>query len=201
MTITNNDCILFNGDSITDADRVRSDRHSLSGYNAKIAAKLKCKCFNRAISGDTSAQMLARFDSDCRETKPSVVSILIGINDAWRRFDSGIYTSPEEFYKNYHAALVIAQNYAKKIILLEPFLVPSAPEKMHFYDDVYEKILVVRKLAREFKTTFIPLDGIFAEACVATPSEVFSLDGVHPTDAGHSLIAQEWLKRIVYENN
>ncbi|GHV80084.1 lipase [Spirochaetia bacterium] len=196
MTLTDKDRILFNGDSITDADRDRNDTHSLSGYTKKIAAALPgVECFNRAIGGDTSAQMLKRFTHDCEDTRPSVLSIFIGINDTWRRYDSNVRTPSAQFADNYRSILNIARQFTDRIILLEPYVIPADPEKMVFYEDVYEKVLAIRAFAREYKTVYIPLDGIFAEACVQTPPGVFSEDGIHPTDAGHGLIAAEWLKR------
>jgi lysophospholipase L1-like esterase len=205
MKLLQNDRILFNGDSTTDADRDRADTHSLSGYSKKIhehlttqgidGVKLNIECFNRAISGDTSAQMLKRFSADCEDTKPTLISLLIGINDTWRRYDSGVCTSSVQFADNYYQVLRIAQKFTGRIMLLEPFILPVDPEKMPFYEDLYEKILAVRLLAREFKTAYIPLDGIFAESCAETTPSELSEDGIHPTDKGHRLIAREWLKR------
>lgn len=85
LTIHSGARVLFDGDSVTDCGRDRQDRHSLSGYNDKIArnAHAGVEFFNRGISGDRSKDLLARIESDLRDTKPDVVSILIGINDTW----------------------------------------------------------------------------------------------------------------------
>jgi lysophospholipase L1-like esterase len=139
--------------------------------------------------------MLERFAADCKETKPTLISILIGINDTWRRYDGGVSIEASRFYDNYQKILRVAQQFTCRVILLEPFVVPVDPEKMVFYEDLYEKILAVRLLAREFKTAYVPLDGLFAEACAENAPSFFSEDGVHPSDKGHSLIAAEWIKR------
>jgi lysophospholipase L1-like esterase len=84
-----------------------------------------------------------------------------------------------------------------EIVLLEPFLIPVDPEKDAWRVDLDPKIAAVRKLSREFGVTFIPFDGLFQELCAKQDPALFSADGVHPNDAGHAFIAQEWLKRVL----
>ncbi len=190
--------ILFDGDSITDAGRDREDKYSLSGYNRYISgslAALGIECFNRAISGHRTCDLLSRIEEECREIKPDLVSILIGINDTWRRFDSNLLTTPAAFEDNYRGILEIVKKYAGQIVLLEPFLLPVDPDKTCFREDLDPKIQVVRRLAREYAVDFLPLDGLFAEACVHMAPQNFSEDGVHPNENGHRFIAGQWLGR------
>jgi lysophospholipase L1-like esterase len=51
-------------------------------------------------------------------------------------------------------------------------------------------------LAREYEATLIPLDGIFARAATLQKPAYWLHDGVHPTEAGHALIAREWLGSV-----
>lgn len=201
--------VLFHGDSITDAGRDREDKYSLAGYVRMISGPLAAmgiETFNRAVSGERTGEMLSHFARDCEEVRPDLVSILIGINDTWRRYDSNAPTTVEDFERNYRAILETAKRYAGQIVILEPFLLPVDPEKSslpretnpdksHFREDLNPKIDVVRKLAREYATDFLPLDGLFAEAVLHIPAELFSLDGVHPTEAGQRFIAAQWLNR------
>ena len=194
--------ILFEGDSITDACRDRADKHSLAGYTAYVAEALVeegVECFNRGVSGNRSCDLLARFEESIREVRPDLVSILIGINDVWRRFDENNPTSPEEFERNVRAILEIAKKHAGQIVILEPFLFPVAPEKECFREDLDPKIAKLRKLAREYATDYIPLDGLFAEAYLHVAPQSFSTDGVHPIENGHRFIADEWLARADFE--
>ncbi len=204
MKLQKNDVILFNGDSITDRNRNRNDFHSLTGYSKIIQDALTdfypsmniVSC-NRGISGHLSCDLLERLESELKETKATVLSILIGINDVWRRYDGNDrITSPEEYKKNLEAIIKIAKKYVREIILLEPFLIPADPAKAVFREDLDPKIQVIREVARKYKVEFVPLDGIFAEKCVFTDPAVFSADGVHPADDGHAVIAAEWLKRV-----
>ena len=107
LTIHSGARVLFDGDSVTDCGRDRQDRHSLSGYNDKIArnAHAGVEFFNRGISGDRSKDLLARIESDLRDTKPDVVSILIGINDTWRRYDENDPTTALAYEQNMRGIL------------------------------------------------------------------------------------------------
>lgn len=200
IEIINEMRILFNGDSITDAGRDRNDVNSLSGYNRIIAEQLESKnvaCFNRGISGDCSSDLLARIERDLTETKPDLVSFLIGVNDTWRRYDScNRITTPAEYEKNYRAILSITRQFGAKIIVMEPFLLPVDPAKAIFREDLDFKIDVARSLAREYAEAYVPLDGLFAEAVLHTLPENFSADGVHPSENGNRKIAEWWLQRV-----
>ena len=95
------DRVLLTGDSVTDWGRDRSDPTSLGhGYAGIVAAlagarrpDLGLTFLNRGVGGDTSAMLRARWEQDAVALAPTVVSILIGINDTWRRYDAGTPTS------------------------------------------------------------------------------------------------------------
>jgi lysophospholipase L1-like esterase len=204
MSLQNNDVVLFNGDSITDWGRDRTELHSLSGYNAIIANAVQSidapqgvAFYNRGVSADTSAQLLARLPAELESIKPTVFSLLIGINDTWRKFDANSPSTAAQFEETLTAIINAVTVYTKRIIILEPFLLTSDPEKAKFREDLDPKIAVVRKVAAKYHAEFIPLDGIFAELSVKHGAEIFSADGVHPTDAGFRVIATEWLKRML----
>jgi len=80
--------------------------------------------------------------------------------------------------------------------LCEPFLLPVFPDQERWREDLDPKIQVVRKLAREFRTLLAPLDGIFAQVTTQRLSSFWLYDGVHPTPAGHALIAKGWMSVI-----
>lgn len=190
--------ILFDGDSITDCERDRSDKHSLSGYVQEIADRLAGKgieIFNRGISGNRSAELKARFTEGLDEIEPDVVSVLIGVNDTWRGFDANDPTSAEQYRENYRCVLQAARDRGAKIIMLEPFLLPVDSSKAKFREDLDFKIDAARELAREFADEYVPLDGLFNEEALHTPCNLLSADGVHPTKEGNRKIAEWWLQR------
>ncbi|MCL2069058.1 MAG: GDSL-type esterase/lipase family protein, partial [Oscillospiraceae bacterium] len=130
--------------------------------------------------------------------KPTTLSILIGVNDTWRRYDNNDPTSTEDFERGYRSILARARDELNvKIILMEPFLLPAREELEGWREDLDPKIGAVRRLAREFGALYVPLDGIFAAECMKKPPQFWAGDGVHPTQAGHGLIADAWMKAIV----
>jgi acyl-CoA thioesterase I len=203
MLIDANDRILFTGDSITDCGRVREEAGHLGfGYPAFTAAHLQArlaapelKIFNRGISGNRASDLLARLQSDLLDLKPTVVSILIGINDTWRRYDCNDPTDAATYERNYRAVLEgIATHLKARVVLLEPFLLHVPKDRYAWRDDLNPKIDVVRKLAAEFGAELLPLDGLFAQAATQAPAAYWAEDGVHPSAAGHALIAETWLE-------
>jgi len=197
--------VLFQGDSITDAGRSRENGEDLGrGYAAMVAAWFSARYpghsvrfLNRGISGNRTGDLLARWQEDCLDLHPTWVSILIGINDTWRRYDAGDPTPTDVFEANYRALLsMTADIVGSHIIILEPFLLPIPPDRAAWREDLGPKIAVVRALAREFNTLFVPLDGLFAAAATQREMAFWLPDGVHPTPAGHALIAQAWLQAV-----
>jgi lysophospholipase L1-like esterase len=51
---------------------------------------------------------------------------------------------------------------------------------------------VARKLAEEMKLLFVPFQSLFDEASKAAPAEFWLWDGIHPTVAGHAIMAAKW---------
>jgi lysophospholipase L1-like esterase len=203
--IENHATVLFQGDSITDAGRSREDDADLGqGYPALIAAWFSAlypekhvAFLNRGISGNRAVDLRARWQEDALALNPTWISILIGINDTWRRYDSHDPTSARAFEDHYRAILDTTRRSSQaRLILVEPFLLPVPEDRMAWREDLDPKIAVVRRLARDYDAVFVPLDGPFAAAAVQREMAFWLPDGVHPTPAGHALIAQAWLKAV-----
>ncbi|GAA3405636.1 SGNH/GDSL hydrolase family protein [Paenibacillus hodogayensis] len=205
LRIKQGDVVLFQGDSITDAGRNREQTGDLGrGYALLTAAlfsaaypQLQVKFINRGISGNRAADLLNRWEPDCLELKPDWVSIYIGINDTWRKYDRNDPTSAEQFEQNYRRLLTeTRERLGAQIVLIEPFVLPVPEDRKGWREDLDPKITVVRELAREFGTLLVPLDGLFAQASTLATSAYWAPDGVHPSPAGHALIANAWLKTV-----
>lgn len=200
-----NDIILFQGDSITDSGRNRENDSLLgNGYAMMTAAwyytefpEDRVTFLNRGISGNRVKDLQARIQKDFIDVQPTWISILIGVNDCWRRYDSNDPTSAGEYEERYRDLLTkLKQNLDAKIILMEPFLLHVQPGQEKWREDLYPKIAVVRKLAKEFGTLLVPLDSVFTEAATKRPPQFWSRDGVHSTAAGDALITRAWLKTV-----
>ncbi len=203
--IENSAVVLFQGDSITDAGRSRENDVDLGrGYPAMVAAwfsalhpEKNVRFINRGISGNRAADLKRRWQPDCLDLAPTWVSILIGINDTWRRYDSDDPTSAQVYGANFRAILEqTREKLNAKLVILEPFCLPVPEDRASWRVDLDPKIAVARKLAREFEATFVPLDGLFAAAATKREMGFWLPDGVHPSPAGHALIAQAWLSAV-----
>ena len=190
--------VLFQGDSITDAGRSREDLTDLGpGYPRYAAALLRERYpqqewtfINRGISGNRTGDLLARWQEDCIDLQPDLVSILIGINDTWRAFNSNNPTSVERFEENYRRLLEETRAHTHaKILMLEPFVLHNTPDKDAWRADLDPKIQAVRRLAWQYADAYVPLDGLFAAACMEQGPLYWTADGVHPVEAGARRIA------------
>ncbi|MBO4548600.1 MAG: GDSL family lipase, partial [Abditibacteriota bacterium] len=119
--------------------------------------------------------------------------IMIGINDTWRRYDSNDPTSTEAFEANYRNVLERSKKLTDDLIIIEPYLQLVQPGQENWLkDDLVNKIGVCRKLAVEFGTEYIPMHSIMQDAAKLAAPAYWAADGVHPTWAGHALIAEHY---------
>lgn len=205
MLIKDHSVILFQGDSITDVGRDKEKQEDLgNGYPMMVASwfaaaypEMKVKFINRGISGNRVADLKKRWEKDCLSLEPTWVSIMIGINDCWRRYDNNDPTFVEKFTSDYRDILKQAKETINaKFVLIEPFVLPVTEDRRKWREDLDPKINAVRDLAREFGALLLPMDGIFSKVSTFKESAFWTQDGVHPTPAGHALIAREWLKLV-----
>lgn len=205
ISLEENSTVLFIGDSITDCGRSREDfSNPGSGYARVLAgmiglsyAELKPTFINTGISGNRVRDLKARWTQDCLNHSPDIVSILIGINDTWRRYDAAQDpTDAETFKRDYEFILKELKNDLgdSQIVIMEPFLLPTPADRKEWRIDLDPKIAVARELACKYADAFVPLDGIFASASLRREPEYWTPDGVHPSIAGHMLIAEAWLE-------
>ena len=191
-----NSVILFQGDSITDCGRNREDPDSLGdGYVNLIEGTLagnhsqsNLKLINRGISGDKIRDLQLRWDADCMDISFDILSILVGVNDT-------LITPAELFEEEYRMLLKrTTGDLNSTIILCEPFMLLG--DNNAYRDDLNTKIEIVHRLSEEFSTLLLPLDKIFRKSCSLHPPEYWAPDGVHPTPAGHALIAKSWIECV-----
>ncbi len=197
--------IVFYGDSITDAGRDRNitepNANLGDGYANMAASQLNAqyphwdlKFWNRGVGGNRIFDLEERLKKDVLALKPTVVSILIGINDTWRRYDSGVESPIAEFSASYKRILKQLDERDVEVLLLEPFVLPVPEDRRLWREDLSPRIEAIRDLAREFELPLVPLDGLFAAASTRRPSAFWMSDGVHPSPAGHALIARHWIE-------
>ena len=198
--------VLFTGDSITDCGR-SIFRPLGTGYVSFIAKKLKethpqlnPKLINTGVGGNTTRELLGRWQKDCIEHQPNVLSILIGINDLWRQYgtelDMTMTVYPEEYESNYRRMLTaVKENCNTKIILIEPFMFTNNTDNP-FFAGLKDYRNIVRFLADEFGTALLELQSLINDTLLHVPPEKLSDDFVHPSFWAHQWLAEQWLDAV-----
>ena len=211
MELRENEIILFQGDSITDGNRGRNDdlNHIMGhGYQYIVGAKLMAdnlekniSLVNRGVSGNRISDLYARWIEDAINVKPTILSVLIGVNDAWWACDKNSGSNAERFEKIYKLMLdeILEDNQKLKIVLMEPFVGDSFDNQeryMFFRRHTQESSKIVKKISDEYNAVFVPLQDMFDEMSKVKSSKSLIWDGVHPTILGHELIARKWLECV-----
>ena len=207
-----NSVILFQGDSITDTQRNRDNTQPNqgvalgTGYVNQIASALlhrypsyNLQFFNRGISGNRIVDLYARWRVDAINLRPTLISILIGVNDTWHHFGSNNGVEVDRYAHVYRMLLEYTRQQLPdtRLVLCEPFVLPCGVVKAAWQDEMAARQQIVQKLADDFGATFIPFQRHFNQVA-NTPSPTYWLgDGVHPTPAGHYLLAEAWLQSVV----
>lgn len=206
------DTVLFQGDSITDAGRekereVPNNPASFgSGYAFLAASTLlnelpekELILYNRGISGNKVYQLADRWEKDCLNLNPKVLSILIGVNDYWHK-RNGNYEGTVEVYENDYRALLERTKKALpnvKMVICEPFYVLNTSAVDETWVDPMKKYQAsAKKMATEFNAIWVPFQDVFEEAVKHAPATYWTGDGVHPSMAGAQLMAEAWLRAV-----
>ena len=203
---------LFQGDSITDALRPTDEHPAFTGqgFVRLLDARLTfenpgTEVINRGISGNRITDLLTRWKKDCLNLKPDVLTILVGINDVIHEYaqKNGVDVVLYETVYRILLEMVKKELPDTEIIMMAPFLVGSgSSDKLwgQYWDEIKADLLerqeIVSRLATEFQATFIDLQHVFDEAQKRAPAEHWSFDCVHPTAAGHELIARAWMEKV-----
>ncbi len=183
--------ILFQGDSLTECNRNLSDPEDLGNGYAYVAAQQIAAAYpnkhfmfvNRGVSGDRTWELLSRWQKDTIDQQPDIMTLMIGVNDCWRRYDANDPTSVEDYESNLRTLLEdVKAHTTAKLLMIEPFLVHEDTDLWR--EDFYLKIDAFRRVAREYADAYLPMDGLIAMLCVEQPPKYWSADGVHLLPAG-----------------
>ena len=207
-----NNIILFQGDSITDAGRSRmavgpNSGNSLGfGYPRMIADRLLAenqyqhlRFYNRGISGDRIRDMKYRWERDTFQLLPDLISILIGVNDTWNYLFSGMGTSPGEYRTGYQDLLRDTRSRLPdvQLVLCEPFILITGEVSNEWAEDLTLRQAAVQDLVCEFGGIFVPFQSALDNATGQIPAGQLLEDGVHPTEQGHRVLADCWMKTVL----
>lgn len=213
VALENGATILFQGDSITDARRDRKAEGNANqpgmlgqGYPFHIAGQLlaqyperKLQIFNRGISGNKVPDLAARWQADCLDLKPALLSILIGVNDLWHKLN-GKYDGTPEIYREGFTALLKQTKEALPqvtLVICEPFVTKCGAVNDTWFPEFETRRAIAAEVAKEAGAIWVPFYEKFNEAIAAgTTPDYWAGDGVHPTHAGHALMAKVWRESV-----
>lgn len=214
MRLNKGDKLILIGDSITDCNRNKPAGEGLfdpygNGYVNMVKALLDAaypdqpiRLINKGLSGNTVRDLAARWQADVMDLKPDWVSIMIGINDVWRQFDSPkmpeIHVGLEEYESTLEKLIATTLPKVKGLILITPYFIePNRDDPMRKRMDAYAD--VVRKLARNHRAILVDTQVGFDRMLQHMHPMAIAWDRVHPNTSGHALIATCLLRAIGWQ--
>jgi len=214
MIFSNGDRIVFAGDSVTDMGSAnpvgeglfenvgRSYVRVIENMLVAWYPEMNFRITNSGISGNTSRDLMERFDRDVVNLNPDWVSICIGINDVWRQFDSPAllhtHVSPEDYRANLRAMIEQTLPKVKEIILMTPYYMePNKTDALRKRMDEYGTIM--KEVAGEFELSCVDLQAAFDDYLQYRHSSYIMWDRIHPGWVGSLIIARELLKLVGFD--
>ena len=166
--------------------------------------EIKIRVTNSGISGNTSRDLLARFDRDVVDLNPDWVSICIGINDVWRQFDSpaipDCHVMPDEYAKNLEAMILKVKDKVKGVFILTPYIMEPNSEDM-MRSRMNEYVRICSDLAQKYGCIFVDFQKMYEDYCRIRHSSYIAWDRIHPNQIGATLMAREFLKKCDFDYN
>ena len=210
------DRIVFAGDSVTEmrsANPVGEGLFDALGFGyvrmvenllMSVYPEYSIRVTNSGIGGNTSRDLWNRWERDVLNLNPDWVSIMIGINDVWRQFDTPAMrdraVSPTEYEQYVENMLLSLQGRVKGVFLMTPYYMePNKDDWMRARMDEYSAIC--RKLAEKYACIFIDTQAMFDRYFKHQHSAYIAWDRVHPNQIGATLIAREFLKHCDFDYN
>ena len=201
--------ILFQGDSITDNSRSRTNLDDLGGGFASMVAKTIQETYgnqydftfiNRAHSGwnlidDWNAGGVDHYQEEFYQYNADIVTILIGYNDIIDYANSGGVTDAD-FESCYRALLQGLTQRGTQAICMSPFYINES-KNSYVSTEFPAKRKIVHDLAEEFGTEYIDMKPYMMQAVEdgAYKMELFG-DLTHPWAAGNRIISDLVVDKI-----
>ena len=210
IQIKKNSKILFIGDSISDPKfnfRMMKDIKGRNIYALQLKKRFKkyskdIKVYIKGIASNRTYHVYDRLTKDCISLKPDVIIMLIGINDAWENYVPQDYPpllrpiEPHitEIYRRLKAELSDTQ-----ILCLKPFMIDAVEAKFPFHQKVDEYGKIIETVALEHGALVLDLQEVFYEAQKTIAPKDLAIDGIHPTNLGHKVMADAVEKMLCFE--
>jgi lysophospholipase L1-like esterase len=202
MNINPNTKLVMIGDSITDCGRFDT-RDGLGNGYVRFADKAlreeKIQVVNAGISGNTVRDLKKRWRRDVLDFNPDWLSMMIGINDVWRQFDSldapQDWVLIEEYEQTLDALVAEVLPSLQGLVLMTPYYLQlDRADPMRAKMDEYGQ--VVRKLAEKYQCLFVDTQAAYDTFLQSTDASEISNDRIHMNAEGHRVLADAFLKAV-----
>ena len=214
MIFNDYDRIVFAGDSVPDMESAqpvgeglfdnvgRSYVRIIENMLSAVYPEVHVRVTNAGIGGNTSRDLLARFDRDVVQLNPDWVSICIGINDVWRQFDTPAMPDyavfPEEYEQNLEKMIAMIPQSVKGVFILSPYYMePNREDVMRARMDEY--VAICKKLAEKYGFRFVDFQALYEDYCKIRHSSYIAWDRVHPNQVGATLMARAFLAQCDFD--
>jgi len=214
MRIESKSKLVMIGDSVTDCQRSKPVGEGLfdalgKGYVSMVDAMIhashpeyEIRIVNMGLSGNNVRDLKTRWQNDVLNQEPDWVSVMIGVNDVWRQFDTPLQTQwqvPLDEYEKTLADLVKqTKPSVKGLVMMTPYIMePNRKDAMRATMDKYSA--VVRKLARKHGAIFVDIQGAFDTVLRHRHPMSLAWDRIHPNTTGHMIIANAFLDAIGFK--
>jgi len=214
MILNGNEKIVFIGDSITDCERARPvgegtgdslGRSYVSIVNAMLTViypTQNIRVVNMGISGNTTRELVDRWQTDVLDLEPDWLTIMIGINDVWRHFNRPlmpeVHVGIQEYEENLLKLTQSSQAQGSRLILMSPFyLETNREDAMRKMMDQYGQ--AAQRVAKQCDAIFVDIQAAFDEYLSHHYTTKLAMDRVHPNMIGHLIIARAWLNAVGFE--
>ena len=217
MIFEHMDRIVFAGDSVTDMgsknpvgeglfdNTGRSYVRIIENMLATWYPERYVRVTNSGISGNTSRDLLARWQRDVLDLSPQYVSICIGINDVWRQFDSPQlpeqHVSPELYEKTLGELVSSTRpQLLGGLVLMTPYFIePDRQDAMRRRMDEYGD--VCRRIAARENLPLVDTQAAFDRVLKYRHSSYITWDRVHPNIYGATVLARAFLEAVGFDYN
>ena len=191
-TVFTGDSIVHGADKLNDGFLLEVQQNSWPMY-ATVAAKGKIKRLaNTGVGGNTSTQLLARFDADVLAYNPKVVVLAIGTNDIWQAVAQSVYVANMRDM----VAKTIKAGAVPVLVTFTPHLAsPTTKTKAMSWN------AWIRRYAAENGYPLVDMHAVTVDpttgdwkAGLVSPTDT---DNVHPSEAGAKVMGQAYLDAML----
>jgi len=155
--------------------------------------------YNRGVSGNKVWQLAERWQQDCLDLRPNVLSVLVGVNDTWHgQKDPSLRVPLDRYERTYRKLLDDAKqmNPDMRLVLCEPFTLRTGAVTDSWFPEIDDRRAIAKQIAGDYGAAFVPFQQMFDDLARKAPKDYWLADGVHPTLAGHQQMAMKWLETV-----